>query len=387
MEENPNAKKRFARSVLDWFRSEGEDVAASPPAVIVSHEDDPPQLSRAVQLALIGDFLDEHDLAVTQQTLAAAWAVTSGNSPGLARRIEERLAGGEAVSGSWLAQASGLRSDPGALVDEDGNSLFEQLIEQLRTMLDSFAVATKAVRSANGAYGTALEQHASKIAGMGASEQEGASQGVNLDELAGLVRSMIARTQKVEEEMRRSDGETAKLRANLAKAQQDAQIDALTGLPNRRAFETYYKETYRQTRESLERLAVAFCDIDHFKRINDRHGHDTGDRMLKTVASSLAAISGENCHVARHGGEEFVVLFRGNSPEQAFERLDGLREALAARNFVNRHNDQPIGRVTFSAGIADAFAYPDPREALRAADRALYRAKETGRNRIELAGE
>jgi diguanylate cyclase len=378
MDANPNAQKRFARSVLGWFRGQDADDQHSAPAI--DECDDAPQLSRAVQLALIGDFLDAHDLAVSAQTLAAAHAVTSGANPMLARRIEDRLAEGERVSGSWLVHASGDRSDPGAL-EEDAVSPFEPLLEQLRAMLDSFAVATRSVRSATGEYGSALEKQAASIA-----EMDG-SKGVNLDELADLVRSMISRTQKAEEDMRRSDQETAGLRASLAKAQRDAKVDALTGLPNRRAFEAHYADVYRETREAVERLSVAFCDIDHFKKINDRHGHETGDRMLKTVASSLSAISGENCHVARHGGEEFVMLFRGDSPEKALERLDALREALAARNFVNRHNDQPIGRVTFSAGIADAFAYPDPREALRAADRALYKAKETGRNRIELADE
>ena len=378
MDADHNAQKRFTRSVLGWFR--GQDADEPTPPMPDSRPDDLPQLSRAVQLALIGDFLDGHDLAVSPQTLAAALAVTSGGNPMLARQIEDRVAEGEHVSGSWLAHASGERSDPGALADEPA-SPFEPLIEQLRGMLDSFAVATKSVRSATGEYGTALEKQAASIA------QMDAAGGVNLGEMADLVRSMIARTQKAEEDMRRSDQETAGLRISLAKAQRDAKVDALTGLPNRRAFEAQYAELYRDTREGLERLAVAFCDIDHFKKINDRHGHDTGDRMLKAVASSLAAISGENCHVARHGGEEFVMLFRGNSPAEALERLDGLREALAARNFVNRHNEQPIGRVTFSAGIADAFAYPDPREALRAADRALYKAKESGRNRIELADE
>ena len=378
MDANHNAQKRFARSVLGWFRGPDSDVQSD--TLPGGMAGDPPQLSRAVQLALIGDFLDAHDLAVSPQTLAAACAVTSGANPMLARRIEDRVAEGERVSGSWLAHASGERSDPGAL-DEEPASPFEPLIEQLRAMLDSFALVTKSVRSATGDYGGALEKQAASIAQM---DETG---GVNLDELAYLVRSMIARTQKAEEDMRRSDQETAGLRSSLAKAQRDAKVDALTGLPNRRAFETHYAEMYRETREAVERLSIAFCDIDHFKKINDRHGHDTGDRMLKTVASSLSAISGKNCHVARHGGEEFVMLFRGNSPEEALERLDGLREALAARNFVNRHNDQPIGRVTFSAGIADAFAYPDPREALRAADRALYKAKESGRNRIELADE
>ncbi|MFX5968796.1 diguanylate cyclase, partial [Acinetobacter baumannii] len=80
-------------------------------------------------------------------------------------------------------------------------------------------------------------------------------------------------------------------------------------------------------------------------------------------------------HVARHGGEEFVLLFRGLSKAEARDRLDAVRANFAERRFVNRVNDEPIGQVTFSGGVADAFAYPTVSDALRAADEALYAAK------------
>ena len=134
-----------------------------------------------------------------------------------------------------------------------------------------------------------------------------------------------------------------------------------------------------------EPLCVAFCDIDHFKLVNDTHGHEAGDRILCVVAKTLSQISGEKCHIARHGGEEFVMLFRGSSTEEAHQLLDDARAELAARKLVNRRTEQPFGQVTFSGGIADVFAYPDARLALAAADEALYRAKEAGRNRITLA--
>lgn len=159
----------------------------------------------------------------------------------------------------------------------------------------------------------------------------------------------------------------------------------ITGLPNRRAFELVFDQQFQLAQEEIEPLAVAFCDIDHFKQVNDRHGHETGDRVIQAVAQMLARISNDKCHVARHGGEEFVVLFRGISAEKAAERLDATRENLAQRNFVNRQTDDPIGRVTFSAGVANVFAYAQRRDALKAADQALYRAKAEGRNQICLA--
>src|SRR3546814_16282073 len=76
-------------------------------------------------------------------------------------------------------------------------------------------------------------------------------------------------------------------------------------------------------------LPISFCDIDDFKAINDAHGHDAGDRVLKVIADTLAQISNDNCHVARHGGEEFVMLFRGLTPAEAAQRLNDARERLA----------------------------------------------------------
>jgi diguanylate cyclase len=94
--------------------------------------------------------------------------------------------------------------------------------------------------------------------------------------------------------------------------------------------------------------------------------------VLRNVATALTRISDDRCHVARHGGEEFVVLLRGRSLHQAWELLDDARSALAERRMVNRATDMPIGKVTFSAGIADVFSFADPR-ALRAADRRCTR--------------
>ena len=119
--------------------------------------------------------------------------------------------------------------------------------------------------------------------------------------------------------------------------------------------------------------------------VSQPDGSSGRDRVIQSVGEVLLRISNDKCHVARHGGEEFVLLFRGLTVAQAHDILDKARASLAQRNFINRATDQPIGQVTFSGGIADVFAFPDTREALRAADQALYRAKNEGRNRICLA--
>jgi len=197
-----------------------------------------------------------------------------------------------------------------------------------------------------------------------------------------MVRQMIDRTAEMEKDMIRSEEQSEALRRNLEDAMRSAEEDFLTGLPNRRAFEKVFEREYREAVRAGEPLVVAFCDIDHFKRINDTHGHETGDRVLKAVARNLCGISSERCFIARHGGEEFVVLFRGKTLDEAKALLDAARIELAERRMVNRVSKTPIGHVTFSAGLADVFDYADRRAALKAADSALYLAKGGGRNQV-----
>jgi diguanylate cyclase len=145
------------------------------------------------------------------------------------------------------------------------------------------------------------------------------------------------------------------------------------------------KEEVVEANKAGEALCVAICDIDHFKNINDTHGHDTGDRVLKFVASLLAKVTNEKCHVARHGGEEFVMLFRGMEIEKACQIMDRTREDLAARRLVDRNSGDRMSQISFSGGVADVFGYETPGMALKAADEALYLAKQHGRNRIYTA--
>ena len=349
-----------------WLKKAGKPVAdeGSAPAAEASVSRLAAE-SRRELLAAIGDFLLEHDLPVSPDNLTAAYTVVSGSSPSLTRRIQARMAAGQPVTQKWLRQVAGTGNSDDAS---------RKLSAELDRSLNSFARSTSAARSATSEYGVQLGRHVSQLSDMDANAPVHA--------LAALAQDMAERVRVAEAELRASEREAKALRRRLNRARRDAERDHLTGLPNRRAFETELLRQYAEAKEQGHRLSVAFCDVDHFKLINDRHGHDAGDRILKLIASTFTAISDNNCHVARHGGEEFVLLFRRQTVYEAIEKLDAAREDLAARRLINRDTDEPVGQVTFSAGVADVMAYPAPEQALRAADEALLRAKGQGRNRV-----
>lgn len=334
--------------------------------------EDPRDRLRRQVLEDISRFLLTHRLPVSTATLEIAHDVVTGANPALVRLVAERIASRQAVTLAWLEDVIEAQGR-----DNAGEQL-HTLVARLESSIAEFATTTTAARTATKDYNTALEAHVGGLDSISSASEV-------IVELATLARDMIARTREIERELSRSERETRALQKNLADARREAEIDHLTGLPNRRAFETVLKKEFAATRDMGETLCVAFCDIDNFKRINDVHGHEAGDRILRTVAQSLANISSDKCHVARHGGEEFVVLLRGKSPGEAWEILDGAREKLATRKFVNRATDLPFGRISFSAGIADAHAHVSAGEALRAADEALFKAKSAGRNCVLMA--
>ncbi len=368
---------REQRGFLRWlgFGSTSEDGAPSGDS---SREpefvEDPRERRRRQLLTDVGRFLLTHRLEVNPYTLAIAHDVITGADQRLARQIEGRVATRQPVTLEWLEEAG--RN----MGRSDGAEALNALMSKLETSLDAFARTTVAARSATSDYNSALEAHVGEL-------EQVSKAGVVISELATIARVMLERTREIEQEMSRSEMQTLALQTSLEEARRSADIDHLTGLPNRRAFESVLAKELATASGAGEPLCVAFIDIDHFKKINDTHGHDAGDRVLKVVAQTLSRISGDKCHVARHGGEEFVVLLRGKTVDEAWNVLDGARETMAERKLVNRATDVPFGKITFSGGIADVFAHASPGEALKAADEALYVAKGKGRNNIVKSGE
>lgn len=333
----------------------------------------------------VGAFLAEHRLAPTPANYTLAHAVIAEPGTYIARAVARvtdgniRLSQADAdeILGAQETGAADGRATGGTLATAS-SSIAELVgaIDAARERFEDYACIVDTSRQDAKAYGDALATEAAALA------PEAATAGAQtVATLLALTESMIDKTRSAEEQLRAASAEMEDLRANLAAARQDAETDALTNLPNRRAFEASYKDIVEA---AVPRSAVlALCDIDLFKRVNDVHGHDVGDRVIRLVARELAQ-GCDGAMVARYGGEEFVILFDRCTVENAVRILNRTREALHGRSFRISGTCEKLDEISFSGGVIALMAGEDCRDALRRADAALYRAKQNGRNRIEV---
>jgi diguanylate cyclase (GGDEF)-like protein len=170
------------------------------------------------------------------------------------------------------------------------------------------------------------------------------------------------------------------LQQTLERLRTEADLDFLTGLPNRRRFRAALANEVERWRRYGLPCALLLLDIDHMKGINDRFGHPAGDLVIRHVANVLSEVSRDNDTPARLGGEEFALLLTTINDEKAAQAAERLRQALADHSIPN------VGQITVSIGVAACPAHATSERMLySASDRALYVAKNEGRNRIAVA--
>jgi diguanylate cyclase len=192
----------------------------------------------------------------------------------------------------------------------------------------------------------------------------------------------VAREAALRQELARVEQESQRLRNQIALSQDQANRDALTGLPNRRAFDERMVEELARTRRFGKPLSLVVFDLDNFKQINDRLGHKAGDKALKVIGKLLMRRLRETDFLARYGGEEFVLLLPGAYSADALVLADQMRAAVSEAGLHSK--GKPVA-VTISGGVAALREGDTPDMIFERADQALYQAKAAGKDRINLA--
>ncbi len=172
------------------------------------------------------------------------------------------------------------------------------------------------------------------------------------------------------------------LQEKLARSEKDAATDPLTGLANRRTFDAALAEATAQAVRDGTEVSLLLLDIDHFKRFNDVHGHLMGDNVLRLVAQVLTRhIKGRDT-AARYGGEEYAVILAEAGMAAGLTVAEQIRDLLEKRPLLNRKTGESLGVITCSVGVALYRPGEGTGDLIDRADKALYRAKQTGRNRV-----
>jgi diguanylate cyclase len=321
---------------------------------------------------MIGKLLFDHGLEPSPANFELCHRYLSGRDGELNTMIDRAIAKDGGLSDT-VAAAISAKLDPGLSTDELSRMAQEAqgYLEQMTTILS---------RSGDDArdYGEALAHEAEGL-------QADGSPALAVHKLVELTKSMIDKAHVAEEDLRRTEQQMSAMRKDLAVAHHKANSDPLTGLPNRRALDQHLRSAFENARRAESPLALAICDIDHFKLFNDTHGHQIGDEVIKFVGSSLGRAASNDVFVARYGGEEFVMVFERAAAAAAMAMLEKVRAAIAARELKVTHTGQSLGRLSFSGGLAAINGQDSPGSLLKRADAALYRAKQDGRNRISAA--
>lgn len=203
-----------------------------------------------------------------------------------------------------------------------------------------------------------------------------------VEEVLRHTQSMVKTTVQAQERLNASTKELEALRVEIERTRSEAQIDPLTGVNNRRVFDRYINEQCPELVRKGTPVSLLMVDIDHFKKINDTHGHVVGDQVIKFVANALKDVVRGGDKVARYGGEEFAVVLPNTLLDNAARVATNILERIRKPVLTKKDGGERIGQVTVSIGVAQHDGTESAEHFIARADTALYMAKHEGRNRV-----
>lgn len=317
--------------------------------------------------------LAEHKVPPTPSNYEVWFRYASGSAGGLASEIDGLVASGREFSSDVMADLGARFSASGEASETISrtNASVEEQISRVLALIDNSATDTKD-------YSETLRNYGDTLSDSDAGEQLKQVLGSLLED----TRKMEAKTLELNSELTNSAEQINKLRADLHDVTRESLTDPLTGLSNRKEFDTQLAKMSDEASESGKPLTLILGDVDHFKKVNDNWGHQLGDQVLKLIAKVLRANVNDDVVVARYGGEEFSVIFPNTPIEEATRLANKIREVVASKQIRKKNSGETIGRITMSFGVAAYEGGQDTADLIQLADSRLYAAKDAGRNQV-----
>lgn len=318
----------------------------------------------------------KHGVPMTPDNYAVWYEHVSGSNAKLSEQLQSMLAANPLIT---EAQCKALH-DQFFNVAKDRKEVVELRLELARVLKEVVNFVCSSV-----AHNDKINQHLNTLLskvhhGMSPQQIHEA-----VDELLAETRLAINNGELLTERLNTAMVEVNKLKKELEQSKREAKTDTLTGLANRKAFDDLVNKVTQDADGSGLDVCLLFCDLDHFKEINDKHGHLVGDQVLKVIANTLKdSVKGRDL-VARYGGEEFSIILLNTSLQNAKGLADNIRQEVSSKRIQRKDTQESLGQITLSFGVARYVPSEGVESFMQRADRALYMSKRKGRNCVSEA--
>lgn len=324
-------------------------------------------------LKQIVPIMARHHIAANPLNYAIVYEYVAGGNPALNQEVDELLSKRQMFDAETSA----------TLYQKHICHSLDSLVrinQQLRSIIAQTGAAIHATCNQAEATNDSFQKKSAILQDIGETE---AGQTLLLEAIEEI-QLLVASSQNMQRQLNEAQGELESLRNELAQVRHLAETDSLTGLMNRRAFDQTLAELVRRPAKQDTGTCLALLDIDHFKLINDNHGHAIGDNVIKFVAELLKKSALPQHHVARYGGEELAIIMPDTAKQTAWKISEDIRREMENSLLKRKNDHQPLGKITISIGIAERLPEDSAESLIERADKALYRAKGDGRNKVVL---
>jgi diguanylate cyclase len=311
-------------------------------------------------VALMG----QHDAAFNPVSFAVWYEYSAGMNGALTAAVEKTL-----PATPRLGDAAVLQLYQSHIADVDASTL-TRISDEMHKMMAGMADSASRTGNQAGLFGTQLQGLTDAL-----TANDAAAMPSLLGQALAGTAQMQSSAQEMEQQFKASQQEIERLRGELVRARDEAVMDPLTRVLNRKGFD-----------ERMAKMLAQMLDIDHFKNVNDTYGHVMGDRVIQAIGEVLRiSVTDQKNAIARYGGEEFAILLPNTTLDDGFKITEAVRQRTRAMKIKDRRTQEMILTVSVSGGVASMQAGDDAQSFIVRADAALYHSKQNGRDRVTCA--